>query len=170
MVPSRTTTHKQVIYDRIFVNIGEAFSGVGRSPTFSSPGKDIYLFTMFGSAQLPLNLTMVGLSEPMGLTHTSTAWKSMAIISRNIMSMTDKRQNITVMYIGVIVRDLRNSWGGFSVSGSMDPLVAFSVARYTSMTSQGLVSYDLEIINTGQFSMESSTFVVPLEGILLLLY
>ena len=120
---------------------------------------------MFIKAGNPVRMSVTGLVHPIGLTHAGFTWGNYVTASRNVMSMISTGQKVTIQYIGVLSMSGHNSWAGFSLSGSMDPLVAFSVARYTSMTSQGLVSYDLEIINTGQFNMESSTFVVPLDGI-----
>ena len=39
------------------------------------------------------------------------------------------------------------------------------MARSTSMMSLGLVTYDTEIVNTGQFNMHTSTFTAPVDGI-----
>ena len=81
------------------------------------------------------------------------------------MLEVNKGQVIQLQYKGDPVTSQGSAWGGFSVSGYMDPLVAFSVARSTSMRSQGLVTYDTEIVNTGQFNMDTSTFTAPVDGI-----
>ena len=136
---------------------------------FTSPGLDIYLFSLVKrtskkSRNSQVNFTIFGLEIPLGLTHTSTRWKSQTL-SRNVISVLDKGQSVNIQYIGMPECCLGNLWGGFSVSGYMDPLVAFSVARSTSMTSLGVITYDTVIVNTGQFKVDNSTFVAHMDGI-----
>ena len=109
---------------------------------------------------------------PTPITHINTStvishsngWDNYETFNRNVMLQVDKDQVIQLQYKAMGPLGL-SAWGGFSVSGYMDPLVAFSVARSTSMTSLGLVTYDTEIVNTGQFNMDTSTFTTPVDGI-----
>ena len=107
---------------------------------------------------------MKGLFPPMGLTHKSETFYDEVTSSRNIISMLGEGQQVSIVYISGVTAPNHNAWGGFSVSGYMDPVVAFNVARSTSMTSLGLITYDTEIVNTGQFNLTSSRFVAPLDG------
>ena len=111
-----------------------------------------------------MQMSMKGLFPPMGLTHTSETFHDELTSSRNIISMLGEGQQVSIVYISGVTAPNQNAWGGFSVSGYMDPIVAFNVARSTNMTSLGLVRYDIEIVNTGQFNMYC-TFVAPLDGI-----
>ena len=132
---------------------------------FRSPAHDIYLFTLILEDVSPVKLTIAGVNVPMGVTHSSGSVTSVTI-SRNMMSVVEKGQNVSIQFTATYIVDkLPYYWGGFSVSGYMDPVVAFSVARSTSMTAQSLVKYHVLILNTGQFDMETSTFTAPLDGI-----
>ena len=138
---------------------------------FTNPGLDIYLFSlvqktsyMLKSNNSQVNFTICGLETPQGLTYTSTRQGSQTI-SRNMMSVLETGQRVSIQYVGHSECCRANLWGGFSVSGYMDPVVAFSVARSTSMTSPGLVRYGTVIVNTGQFNMDNSTFVAHMDGI-----
>ena len=111
-----------------------------------------------------MQMSMKGLFTPMGLTHTSETFHDEVTCSRNIISMLGEGQQVSIVYISGITAPNHNAWGGFSISGYMDPVVAFNVARSTSVTSLGLITYDTEIVNTGQFNLTSSTFVAPLDG------
>ena len=136
---------------------------------FTSPGLDIYLFILAETTAKRLVRMVISGPEPsMGLTHASLMDERNLhehTTHRNIMSVVDIGQNFTIKYKGEPRCCNGNWWAGFSVSGYMDPLVAFSVARSTSMTSLGLIRYDTEIVYTGQFNMGISTFVTPLNGI-----
>ena len=133
--------------------------------TFTSPGRDIYLFTLAAKTlRSEINYTIAGLEPPMGLTHTSPTMYD-ETSSRQVMSALGKGQTLNIQYKGDPNCCSSNWWGGFSVSGYMDPLVSFSVASSTSMTSRGLVTFDTEIVNTGQFNTNTSSFVTPLNGI-----
>ena len=157
-------------YKYIFVNTGAALSGTGNETigvphTFTSPGSDVYLFSLVGIAHTqPFHLTLTGVNTSMGITH-SNSWDDFETFHRNVMLGIDKKQVVQLKVKGAPAFGGGSSWGGFSVSGYMDPLVAFSVARTTSMTSPGLVRYDTEIVNTGQFNMGTSTFTSPAGGI-----
>ena len=132
---------------------------------FTSPGTDLYLFSLVGLRGGPVQMSMKGLFPPMGLTHKSETFHDEVTSSRNIISMLGEGQQVSIVCSSGVTTPNHNAWGGFSVSGYMDPVVAFNVARSTSMTSLGLITYDTEIVNTGQFNLTSSTFVAPLDGI-----
>ena len=135
------------------------------SAEFFSPGRDIYLFSLSTKSQNEeINYTISGLETAIGLTCTSPT-EQRETTSRNIISMVLEEQKLSIQYKGRPTCCCGNWWAGFSVSGYMDPLVTFSVARSTSMTSLGLVNYDTEIVNIGQFNMNTSTFVAHLKGI-----
>ena len=133
--------------------------------TFTSPRIDLYLFSLLGLRGDPVQMSMKGLFPPMCLTYTSATFHDRVTSSRNIISMLGGGQQVSMVYISGVTTPNHNAWGGFSISGYMDPVVTFNVARSTSMTSLGLITYDTEIINTGQFNLTSSTFVAPLDGI-----
>ena len=147
-----------------------ASRGSLRPVAFTSPGLDIYLFSLVQktsktrSNNSQVNYTIFGLETPLGLTHTSTRWECQTI-SRNMMSVLETGQKVHIQYIGMPACCHGNLWGGFSVSGYMEPVVAFSVARNMSLTSLGLVRYSTVIVNTGQFKMDNSTFVTHMDGI-----
>ena len=133
---------------------------------FTSPGKDIYLFTFAKTTYAKkgvANFTIGGLDIPVGLTYTSTAW-SFQTVSRIIMAVVDNGEHINIQYKGDPYC-CPSWWGGFSMSGHMDPLVAFSVLSSDYQTSLGLVSYDTEIVNTGHYNMDSSIFTAPIDGV-----
>ena len=164
------TTWTPVWFETVLINDEDSLSGggnetIGVPNAFTSPGKDVYLFNLVGlSYQSLYFLSMTGVNPSMGITH-STIWDNFETHNRNVMLEVDKDQVIQLQFKGSPGAGVGSSWGGFSVSGFMDPLVAFSVARSTSMTSQGLVTYDTEIVNTGQFNLDTSTFTAPVDGI-----
>ena len=155
----------------IYVNVGDTLSGEGTYSQsgipmlFTSSGIDLYLFSLLGLRVGPVQMSMKGLFPPIGLTHTSETVHDRVTSSRNIISMLGEGQQVSIVYIYGVTAPYHNAWGGFSVSGYMDPVVAFNVARSTSMSSLGLITYDTEIVNTGQFNLTSSTFIAPLDGI-----
>ena len=55
--------------------------------------------------------------------------------------------------------------GGFSVSGTMNPFVAFSVGRSTELETAGLVQYDQVLVNTDHFDIVTATFTAPKDGV-----
>ena len=131
---------------------------------FTSPGIDIYLFVITGLKYHPVHLKMKGLHPSMGIQHTTLDWIEVTT-GRNIIAMVDKGQNVSIKYVYGVTYQYYNAWGGFSVSGYMNPLVTFNVARHTSKMVPGLVRFDTEIVNTGQFNMNSSTFIAAIDGI-----
>ena len=62
-------------------------------------------------------------------------------------------------------------WSGFRLDTLFCPLIAFNVARTTSLTVTGQIIYDLILVNEGQgWQANSSSFIAPLDGLYVFFY
>ena len=107
-----------VWFKTVIINDEDALSGggnetIGVPHSFTSPGKDVYLFSLVGVSHTnPYYLRMTGVNPSMGITH-STGWDHWETLSRNVMLYVDKGQVIQLQYKGYAAYGVGSSWGRF---------------------------------------------------------
>ena len=133
--------------------------------TFTSPGRELYLFSLVALTfrDVTASVRMTGVGPNLGLSHESTVYDSFDTLSRNVIVDVTRGAVGHVQYKGQSLCCASNAWAAFTVSGTMDPLVAFTAMRTTSFTNMSPVTYDVDTVNTGEFT--NSTFTAPQDGI-----
>ena len=135
--------------------------------TFTSPGLDLYLFSVMTMAPIngSFSMKIVGLDRGLGLTDQSTNNAGLESLGLNVVVPVPASALIHLEFKQYISASASNGWAGVSISGYFSPLVAFSVAQSHDSLETGVVKYDMQLVNTGTFDMDTSTFVAPQDGI-----
>ena len=164
---TRFSASAPVQFENVTVNEGRSFNT--NASSFVAPASGLYWFhlTATSPGNTMCDYRLVGTYHTPNVLRAHTNYNN-DTLSRDALLKLEKGQVMYVTSDYPLNPDglSHSSWVGFSLDSAFDPLVAFVVGRVNPWSVNGLIPFEVILIDTSHsWNRSNNTFVVPQAGV-----